>query len=244
MRKRILPNILLLVGLPTLLFTSCVDDRYLTVPPPVENQSYIEEFDTLSSALSRGWALRNTSIPKGPNVWQQGGEPAPWFSPFSSNGTYAGFVGADYTSTSAAAGIISNWLISPTVTMQNGDKIIFYTRALQYSDGAGDSTDYGNRLQVRINMNNEGLNVGSGLETGDFNTPILDINPTLAFSSRRTPSPIAFPTNWTRFEATIYGLDKPTRGRYAFRYFVEDGGSNGNGSGVAVDFVTYKSASK
>ena len=241
MRKRLLPNILLLIGIPALLFSSCVDDRYITIPPPVQNQSYIEDFDTVSSSLNRGWILRNTSVPKGSNVWQQGGEPVPWFSPFSSNGSFAGFIGSDYTSTSAAAGIISNWLISPVVTMQNGDKIIFYTRALQYSDGAGDSTDYGNRLQVRINIENEGLNIGNGAEVGDFNTPILDINPTYIYSSRRTPAPKAYPTNWTRFEATVYGLGKPTRGRYAFRYFVEGGGSNGLGSGVAVDFVTYKS---
>lgn len=241
MIKRILPNLFLLVGIPALLFTSCVDDRYLTIPPPIQNQSYIEEFDTVSSALSRGWVLRNTSMPKGSNVWQQGGEPVPWFSPFSSNGSYAGYIGADYTSTSAAAGLISNWLISPPVTMQNGDKIIFYTRALQYDDGAGDSTDYGNRLQVRLNMKNDGLNVGAGSDAGDFDTPILDINPTYTFSSIVTPAAEAFPSNWTRFEATVYGLNKPTLGRYAFRYFVEGGGWNGLGSGVAIDFVTYRS---
>ncbi|WP_207492549.1 choice-of-anchor J domain-containing protein [Aridibaculum aurantiacum] len=244
MRKRLLPNILLLVGIPSLLFTSCVDDRYLTVPPPVADQSHIEEFDTVAASLSRGWMITNASTPKGSNIWQQGGEVMPWFSPFSSNGTYAGFIGADYTSTSAAAGIISNWLISPPVTFQNGDKIIFYTRALQYDDGAGDSTDYGNRLQVRLNLHNEGLNVGSGSDAGDFDTPLLDINPTYEFSSIVTPSTKAYPANWTRFEATVYGLSKPVRGRYAFRYFIEGGGWNGLGSGVGIDYVTYQSVGR
>lgn len=244
MRKKLLPNILLLVGIPSLLLSSCVDDRYLVTPPPVADQTHIEEFDTVSTSLTRGWTLRNVSVPKGPNVWQQGGEVMPWFAPFSSNGSYAGFIGADYTSTSAAAGIISNWLISPPVTFQNGDKITFYTRALQYSDGAGDSTDYGNRMQLRLNLKNDGTNVGNGADAGDFDTPLLDINPSYVFSSRVNPSVRAYPSNWTRFEATVYGLSSPIRGRYAFRYFVEGGGSNGLGSGVAVDLVTYKSVGR
>lgn len=240
MSKSVLCNVLSGIGFSLILLTSCVDDKNLDLPA-VPDQSFVEEFDTLSSALTRGWKLSNTSDPKGSNVWQQGGDVVPWFSPFSSNSSNAGFVGADYTSTSAAAGDISNWLISPLVTMQNGDKIVFYTRALQYDDGAGDSTDYGNRLQVRINTNNEGLNTGFGVESGDFTALLLDINPTYLLSSVVAPEPNAYPSNWTRFEATVFGLTKPVKGRFAFRYFVQGGGNNGLGSGVGLDYVTYKS---
>lgn len=252
MRKGTLSLVLACAGFAVAL-QSCRNDEYLTTPPPVSNQSFIEEFDTVSSALSRGWMFVNASDPKGGGVWQQGGTITPWFSPFSSTGTYAGFIGADYSSTSATAGIISNWLISPVVTMQNGDKISFYTRALQYPDvdpatglPNGDTTDYGNRLQVRLNSSNQGTNAGSGSSTGDFDNILLDINPTYIFSGIKpaTISPYAYPSKWTRFEATVFGLNGPAKGRFAFRYFIEGGGSNGLGSGVAIDKVQYQSVSR
>jgi len=219
---------------------SCKNDSYLATPPPVPNQSFSEDFDTVSASLSRGWVVRNVSVPKGSNVWQQGGAVNPWFSPFSNSGTYAGFIGADYTSTSAAAGIISNWLISPVVTMQNGDKIVFHTRALLYAAGGGDSTDYANRLQVRISKT-DFIDVGNGDDPGNFKDVLLDINPAYAeyHTSAALYDPTAYPGNWTRFEATVSGLSNPVKGRFAFRYFVEGAGWNGLGSGVAVDQVQY-----
>lgn len=250
MRKSYLTLFLACVGFAAI-FQSCRNDEYLTTPLPTPDQSFTEEFDTVSSSLNRGWKIVNASVPKGSGIWQQGGSVNPLFSPFSSSGTYAGFIGTDYTSTSAAAGIISNWLISPSVIMQNGDKIIFYTRALQYPDfdpmtgqPNGDTTDYGNRLQVRINTTNDETSIGSGLDVGSFTTPLLDINPTLLYSSTTNPNPNAYPTSWTRFEATIFGLNGAVRGRFAFRYFVEGGGSNGLGSGVGIDKVQYQSVNK
>jgi hypothetical protein len=63
--------------------------------------------------------------------------------------------------------------------MKNGDKITFFTRAEIYDDGAGDSTDYANRLQVLLNTKNTGLDCGKGTNSGDFDQAILDINPFL-----------------------------------------------------------------
>lgn len=252
MRKRppslLLACVSLAVGL-----LSCRNDDYLTAAPPVANQSFVEEFDTVSSSLGRGWVLVNASEPKGGGVWQQGGGIPPWFAPYSSSGTYAGFIGADYTSTSAGAGTISNWLISPLVTLQNGDKISFYTCALQYPDADpvtglpnGDTTDFGNRLQLAINTTNQSTNVGGGTSPGNFETVLLDINPSYIYSGVKpaTFSAYAYPAKWTRFEATVFGLNAPTKGRFAFRYFVEGGGSAGNGSGVAIDKVQYQSVSR
>jgi hypothetical protein len=51
----------------------------------------------------------------------------------------------------------------------------------------------------------------------------------------------AYPHVWTRFEAIVVGLDKPTKGRFAFRYFTELAGSNGRGSSVGIDSVAYVS---
>lgn len=225
------------------------DDEAMMAMPGVPDQSFVEEFDTTASAYMRGWQPINTSDPKGQSVWVQGmfndpnvtGLPYPIpFSPFSSKGSYAGFIGVDYLSTSAAAGIISNWLISPVVTMQNGDKIIFYTRTALYEISTTDSTDFSNRLQVRMSKS-ESSNVGKGNNVGDFNATLLDINPEYleAHTNPALFDPRAYPIRWTRFEAKVGGLNGPTKGRFAFRYFVEGGGSNGLGSGVAIDSVAY-----
>jgi hypothetical protein len=223
-----------------LVLNSCKDDSNLAKLPSVPDQSFVEEFDTASSAYGRGWQFLNTSDPLGGGVWEDGGNIPPFFKAYSNKGSDAGFIGADYTSTSAAAATISNWLVSPPVTMQNGDKIIFYTRAYQLFDGVSDTTDFGNSLQVRLNPFDDKPNVGVGLGVGSFTIGILDINPTLVWSSVLKPNPFAYPSQWTRFEATVSGLTAPVKGRFAFRYFVTNGGSNGNGTGVGIDSVAYK----
>lgn len=250
MRNSTLRKVLLFSGLAIMALQACrKDDEAMMALPAVPDQSFVEEFDTTSSAFSRGWVPVNASAPKGRSIWVQGlfndpnitGLPYPIpFGPFSSKGSYAGFIGTDYLSTSAAAGVISNWLISPVVTMQNGDKIVFYTRTALYDLGGGDSTDFANRLQVKLTKS-ESLNVGFGLDAGDFTSTLLDINPDLLeqHTSPALYDPNAYPTRWTRFEAKVGGLSGPTKGRFAFRYFVEGGGSNGLGSAVAIDSVAY-----
>ena len=241
MRKSVLPRLCFSIGLAVLIFHSCKDDSYLTKVPPIPDQSFVEEFDTASAALSRGWQFINVSDPLGSSVWQNGGSIPPFFNAYSNNGSNVGFIGVDYLSTSAEQGIISNWLVSPPVIMQNGDKIIFYTRALQYPYGMGDTTDFGNSLQVRINPLNDNADVGQGFGVGSFTQGLLSINSGLAYSSVINPNPNAYPSQWTRFEASVFGLNGPVKGRFAFRYIVVDGGSNGNGSGVGIDSVAYKS---
>jgi len=266
MRNSTLGKILLSVGVVVFLLGACKkDDPNSLLPPPIPDQSFVEEFDTVAKAYERGWVPVNNSNPKGSGIWTQGGAPLPIFEPYSSNGTYAGFIAADYTSTSGTDDVISNWLISPVVTMQNGDVISFYTRAqlLPSAFVAGDSTDYGNNLEVCINRKNEGTNVGVAndptssnynlaTDRGDFEL-LLSINgPTydagakywdyrLAHSMASLLDPLAYPAKWTRFQVTVGGLSKPTRGRFAFRYYILDGGSNGNGSAVAIDQVVYTS---
>jgi hypothetical protein len=241
MRKSILPKLLIMSSLAMLIFHSCKDDSYLANIPPVADQSFVEEFDSASAALSRGWQFKNASEPNGGGVWQDGGSIPPFFNAYSNKGSNVGFIGTDFTSTAAAQATISNWLISPPVIMQNGDKIIFYTRAYQVYDGISDTTDFGNSLQVRINPTDDHVYVGLGPGFGDFSLGILNINPKLVWSSVITPNPYAYPSQWTRFEAAVSGLNGAARRRFAFRYFVTDGGSNGNGTGIGIDSVAYKS---
>jgi hypothetical protein len=266
MRKSTLSRILLSFSVIALALAACKKDNPdFLIPPPIPDQSFVEEFDTVAMAYKRGWVPINNSNPKGSNVWSQGGAPFPIFEPYSSNGTYAGFIAADYLSTSGTDDVISNWLVSPVITMQNGDKISFYTRAqlLPNAFTAGDSTDYGNNLEVCYNRRNDGTNVGvahdprsasynSNTDRGDFEL-LLSINPPVynsgtgfwdykwAHSNPTLFVPGSYPAKWTRFEVTISGLSGPHKGRFAFRYYTLDGGSNGNASAVGIDQVVYSS---
>lgn len=203
---------------------------------------FVEEFDQASAAAAKGWVFINRSVNPGPTNWGNPSEPP--FTAFSPAGSTNGYLWADFNSTSSAAGIISNWAVSPPVTLRNGDRIRFYTRAQLYWFN-GDSTDFANRLQVRINARNEGTEVGNGAATGDFNTLILDINPAYeefllqSWINREPGALSAFPHQWTRFEATVRDLAGPVAGRFAFRYFMEAAGTNGRGSAVGIDRVEY-----
>jgi len=231
MRKPVLCKTLLWVCFASATFTSCVKDDYLANPPAVQDQSFIEEFDTLSAAYNRGWRLKNRSVPIGPTNWNQVGDPQFGlnFVPYSATGG-VGYIETDNFSTSGDAagdGIISNWVISPVLNIQNGDKIVFYTNSSFVETAV--------RLQVRLNRHNTGLEVGTGNSVGDFDLALLDINGTY--------SPTGYPDNWTRFEATVYGLDKPVMGRFAFRYYNEFGFVDDPALGVydcvALDRVSY-----
>ncbi len=253
MKKSVFTGFLLASLSILTLLQSCKDDSYLLAPPPVPDQSFVEEFDTAQKAYDRGWRYINRSDVIGRRVW---GNPVadanagiPFYSYSGANGT--AYLWADYQSTNSDAGVISNWAVSPEVIMQNGDKIIFFTRTqLFYDAGLDDSTDYINRMQVRINKTTS-LNCGDGTDPGDFTIPVLDINPFYyeflkkAFINPSDPNfqeaRQAYPSVWTRFEATVSGLNEPTKGRFAFRYFIEGAGLNGRGSSIGIDSVAYVS---
>ena len=236
------------------LLQSCKDDSYLLAPPPVPDQSFVEEFDTAQSEYNRGWRFINRSDLIGRMNWQNPSVLAG--IPFSSySGTGTGYLWADYQSTSSDAGTISNWAVSPEIIMQNGDKIVFYTRGEVDPFPAPPAvptmhTDFVNRMQVRINKTTS-LNCGDGTDPGDFTIPLLDVNPFYnefileSFNNpadpRHNEALQAYPHVWTRFEATVLGLNAPTKGRFAFRYFIEEAGGNGRGSSIGIDAVSYSS---
>lgn len=220
MKRTTLPAILL--AFSALSFLSSCDDDKEEVVEPVPNQSFTQEFDNVASATSAGWTFSNKSAPVGTTNWANG----PGAAAFSGTG----FITSDYLATTGA-GIISNWAISPIVTMQNGDKIEFY--AISANDNSDPANVYPDRLQVLIAKSPE-INIGSGDDAGGFQA-ILDINAQYA-----NTNPIAFPDVWTKFVATIDGLNGPVQGRFAFRYFVEDGGPAGvNSAAIGIDKVSY-----
>jgi uncharacterized repeat protein (TIGR01451 family) len=166
-----------------------------------------------------GWSMRNNSTGAGAGTssWFQGNPMV--FT--AQNGPDDSYIGANFQNTTD--GTISNWLLTPTVVLQNGAHLAFFTRA------ASNPAQFPDRLQVRMSINGSSTNVGtSETSVGDFTTLLLDINPTY--------SPTGYPGDWTLYDLTVSGLGAPTTGRLAFRYFVENGGPDGaNSDYIGID---------
>ena len=118
--------------------------------------------------------------------------------------------------------VTSTWLMSPEVTLNNGDNISFYAIS-------ADST-FPDRLLVRLSTNGASVDVGTGpLDVGDFGTVILDINPDYQEG--------VFIREWVKYEATVKGLSGPTQGRIALHYF--NLFMNVNGDSIQIDSFEF-----
>ena len=170
------------------------------------------------SVLPAGWTVVNNSAPIGTTSWFQG-EVAHHFA--AQAGTAASYAAADYFN-GADHSDISTWLITPTLSFNNGDVLSFFTRSTQL---------YPDRLEVRFSGVG-GTDVGTtATSVGTFTTLLLAVNPGL--------TPMGYPDSWTHYSATISGLGGATSGAIAFRYFVTDGGSQGlNSEYIGIDTVT------
>jgi len=184
-------------------------------------QTQINEGFT-SPWITTGWFLQNNSVPVGTASWFQGVSLT--FPAY--NGGPDDYVAVNYDSQGNTAGGISNWLITPTVTLVNGATFKFATRTTT------STPVYPDRLQVRLSQGT-GTTVGTGTASvGSFNTLLFDINPGLTTSG--------YPTSWTVYTATLSGITGTVAGRFAFRYFVDDGGPNGTNSNyIGIDDVIY-----
>jgi hypothetical protein len=181
-----------------------------------------EAFDNIGNLTSQGWNMQNLSSPLGSTSWFQGTNVAAG-GPFDAHqGAANAHIGTNYNNT-GSVGTISNWLLLPPLTVENGTQLTFWTRQAV--------SPYGDRLQVRLSTNGSSTNVGTtATSVGDFTTLLLDINPTYSGSG--------YPEVWTQYTATASGVPAPTTGRFAFRYFVESGGSTGTNSDyIGIDTV-------
>jgi hypothetical protein len=92
----------------------------------------VENFDDVSTLAGSGWALVNSSSPIGVTSWFQGNS-AVFAAQDGAPDSYiaANFLGAGF------AGDIDEYLISPVLTLQNGDTLSFFTRTEDsaYNDG-------------------------------------------------------------------------------------------------------------
>jgi hypothetical protein len=214
---------IVLYSLPIILigfaFASCEKD--FKAETPKVNSSFVEGFDVFEELAGRGWVFTNNSAPIGIATWFQGESV---FNAQSSNLSPNSYAAVNYNSVSDA-GTISNWMFSPAVDMKNGDQIIFYARAA--------SSMFPERLQIRVNPYNEGVSIGTAATSvGDFNVLLRDINPTYVGTG--------FPVSWTKYIIPISGVSGEGKRRFAFRYFVEDGGPLGaNSNYIGVDSVAF-----
>ena len=222
-RQLILP--FLFLGLFLGLIISCEkdeDSNNIPPPPPVISRSFIEEFDTVANLAQKGWVIQNNSHPFGPTAWRQGkyelggkiGNTVVGFPAYSAVYNQNEFISVDLNAGSGAAQI-SCWLVTRPIRMKNGDEFSFYTRT------KGEFVD---RLQVRANFTTGSANVGSSpTDVGDFTTLLLDINEGMTLPG--------YPKVWTKYTIPLAGLPGGLiNGRIAFRYYVPNGGPNGNDS--------------
>lgn len=180
-------------------------------------------FDDIAALA--GWSLQNNSQPLGLTNWFQGNDTV-FVSQSGANNAY---IAANYNNTTGGTGTISNWLLTPEISLSNGTAISFFTRTAL--------DDFPDRLQVRLSTAGSSINVGSlATDLGDFTELLLDINPTLGNGNP------GYPEAWTSFTANVTGLGAPTTGRFAFRYFVTNGGPSGaNSNYIGIDTVTVRS---
>jgi hypothetical protein len=184
----------------------------------------IQGFDDITTLSGQGWSLQNLSSPVGVVGWFQGNDAV--FP--SQSGATTSYIGTNFNN-GAGTATLSNWLITPTQTLNNGDTISFFTRTV-------DAPAFPDRLELRLSTNGASTNVGAtATSVGDFTTLLLTVNPTLTTSD--------YPNAWTQFTVTLSGLAAPVSGRVAFRYFVTDGGPAGDNSDyIGIDTFSLHSA--
>lgn len=183
---------------------------------PAQAAVFSEDFNNVPGLFgSGGWVNINRSANQGSNpTWFQGN---PTVFPAHQGATNS-YAGANFNAT-AGASTISLWMITPVMTFVNGDSISFFTRTVN-------SPAFADRLELRLSLAGTSTDVGATpTSVGVFSTLLLTVNPTLTASG--------YPNNWTQFTATVSGLSGPTDGRIAFRYFVTNGGPDGDNS----DFI-------
>lgn len=159
----------------------------------------VEGFEDVAALPAAGWAFINASAPPGTTGWFQGN---PAFFPAAS-GPPSSYIAANFNN-AAFGGTVSNWLLTPTVLVANGQSLQFSLRLL----GEG----FLDRVEVYVSSS------GASTSAADFS--LLG-----AFESD-------VDTGWQDYSLLVGGLAAPASGRYAFRYVVDDTSLNGNYVGI------------
>ncbi|OWY71196.1 hypothetical protein B7486_11385 [cyanobacterium TDX16] len=196
-------------------------------------QALNEGFNDITTLVGAGWVMQNLSQATGTSGWSQGDNNvfAAHAGPLPSS-----YISANFENAGDGAGqdTISNWLMSPVRTFNNGDTISFWAQ----SATAAGIPQFADRLQLRLSTGGASVNVGAtATSVGDFTMLLRDINSTYGQGA----DTYVLDNQWLQFNVTLTGIPAPnTMGRFAFRYFVENGGPNGLRSNyIGIDTVSY-----
>ncbi len=223
MKKKILLAVSFLLCLVVCFVNGCKKDNTIGT-----SASFAEEFVSVYLLQSKGWDIINNTTPYNPDKsakWEQGSQGVdklgvPYGFPAYSGSSAGEYIRAWFLDRSGMYAI-SSWLITPVLSVRNGDKISFYTRA--------DTGTYADRLQVRINKSSSKEVGTTATSEGSFTTTIIDVNEKQAENG--------YPTTWTRYEYTFTGIGKRMDTRIAFRYYVPN---TFKAKSIAIDQFTFQ----
>lgn len=183
-----------------------------------------ENFNSIPTpvVLPTGWTSLNLSSPIGTGGWFAGNVDS--FTAFE--GPDNGYIGVNFQSGSGLS-TLNNWLMTPPVTVQNGDVVSFYSRVPAGSQWA-------DRIEMRQSILGAASTNPSGLtNVGSYSTLCLTINQTLVAAN--------FPQTWTKYTYVVSGLTGQVSSRFALRYTVPNGGPDGSNSNyVGIDAFQVK----
>ena len=131
------------------------------------------------------WAQVNRSVPPGTG-WFQGNTAV--FTSF--NGPDNAYIAANYLNAENGMGVVDNWLITPTLTL-NG------LTTLSFATNRSGEPGFFDQLEVRFGF-------GSNTSADGFDTLLLTIG-----------GDLTFPSDWSRWSTN---LEVQGEGRFAFRY--------------------------
>lgn len=181
-----------------------------------------ENFDALGDpiTLPSGWTMTNQSNPVGATTWFRGNTNA--FTSY--NGPADGYIAVNYES-GAGVSNLSNWLMTPSRTVQNGDEVSFYTRV--------PGSQYPDRMELRMStLGDSSLNPSGSTGLGSFTTLCASVNQNLTAGG--------YPTTWTKITYVVTGLSGQVECKFALRYNVTGGGTGNNSDYVGVDAFQIK----
>lgn len=209
------------IGLP-------VDGQLLSLDEGFETVINLDPPADDGQILATGWQGALRSTPQGfTGVFQ--GVPPDGMGGGAAFAAHLGpdnsYMGVAFTSAGSFGpeDVISTWMMSPTLEIENGDVFSFYTRTASFSV-------FPDRLNIRLSTNGDSTDVGtSSFSLGDFTTLLTSVNPNLEMA--------VYPDEWTKFEVEFTGFAEPFVGRIAFHYFVENLFLNANS--VGIDTVTF-----
>jgi hypothetical protein len=193
----------------------------VTTTAPAQAASYTEGFE--GTTTPAGWQVVNLSSPIGDQSWSAG-EADTDFS--AQAGTPNSYFATNYEAGNDVA-TISDWLITPKQTsLSSTDVFEFWTRTLT-------NTTYPDRLEVRMSTNGSCSPGTTADGVGDFTTLLGTVNPSL--------NDVDYPKAWTKYSLALTGLSTTNvSGCVAFRYFVTNGGPNGDNSNyIGIDSVAF-----